>query len=374
MNLIQTEEHKLFQQSVERFVEEQCSFGARTSIREAIPGETPSQWLTFADMGWLGLGVAEKYGGLGAAHIEIAILAQSFGQGIVPEPYWSTNIVGAGILEKAETFAQRQEVLSKIVEGECKISLAVNEPSVVFDPANPSTRFEKTENRFVLNGRKSVVQFAPEANFFLVPAKSEKGEFALFLLDAAAPGFQEKSYRLLDGTPASEIEMRNLNVKPGACVGVGDELLQAYTEALDDATLALCFEAIGAMNKLVKLTLEYVKLREQFDTPIGKFQVIQHRMADMFIETELARSACLLCLSVRAEDKAQREKEISQTQLQVAKAATFVGAQSIQLHGGIAMTDEYEVGQYVKRLMVIESCLGGEQYHRRRLRRMKLAA
>jgi pimeloyl-CoA dehydrogenase small subunit len=364
-----SEDQVLLQESVTRFVADNYSFEQRRKLVDTDQGYSDKHWSQFAELGWLGMPFAEEYGGYGGTPVETMVVLEEFGKGLVAEPYISTIVLGAGALVNGGSDAQKQELIPQVAEGNLKLALGFAERQSRYNLADVETKAEKSGGDYVLNGMKSVVFGAPTAGKFIVSARTggasrDEGGISLFIVDADAAGVSVRGYPTVDGMRAGEVTLDGVKVGADALMGAEGEGFAALEATIDQAIASAAAEAVGAMSTLNDMTLEYIKTREQFGQPIGKFQVLQHRMVDMFIAHEEAKSmAMMAAMRIDDEDANERRKAASATKVQIAKSARFVGQQAIQLHGGIGMTDEYAAGHYFKRLTMIDRSYGDGDYH-----------
>ncbi len=367
-----SEEQGLLQDSVQRFIQKSYTFEARQKSIQTEDGFSRDHWSTFAELGWLGLPFSEEDGGFGGTPIETMIMMEEFGKGLVVEPYLSTVVMAGTVLSEGASREQKEATLADIIAGSKFAALAFVEPQARFNLADVTTIAKVSGKGYKINGFKGVVLGGPSADVLIVPArtsgdqKSEKG-ITLFLIDADSSGVSRRNYPTVDGWRASEISLENVSVDAGSVIGEVDEGFALLEKAIDFAILAVGAEAVGAMEVLYKATVEYCKTREQFGQPIGKFQVLQHRMVDMFIEHEQSKS--LLYMAAMRLDEGYgpaARKAVSALKVQIGKGGKFVGQNSVQLHGGMGMTDELNVGHYFKRLTTIETLFGNVDYHLRK--------
>ena len=372
MDFALSEEQSLLKDSADRFVQEAYDFEARRALADGDPGYSPQHWRTFADLGWLALPFPEAVGGLDGTPVETMVLMEAFGRGLVLEPYLSTIVLGGGLIATAGTDGQKSEFLGPLADGSLKVAVAFAEPQSRYDLADVTTRAERDGDGFRLTGAKSVVLHGPMADKLIVSARTagdrrdERG-ITLFVLDKAAEGVSSRDYGTLDGSRASDIVLEDVRVDADAVLGDVDGALPAIEQVTDRATAAVCAEAIGAMEALLGATREYLATRQQFGQAIGRFQVLQHRFADMTVEFENAKSlAYVATMKLDAGNPLERVKAVSAAKAQVGKAGRFVGAQAVQLHGGMGVSEELNVGTYFKRLTVIGSLFGDVAFHTRR--------
>ena len=376
MDLSFSEEQRLVRDSAERFVRESYSFGDRRGASESAEGFRRETWKNFADLGWLGVALPEDYGGSGGTAVEVMILMEAFGRALVVEPYLATVVLGGNLLRLGGSQAQRQDLLPRLAAGDLMLTLAFAEPQARFDLADLQTTARGEGDGFVIDGAKAVVFHAASADHIIVPARTggarrDASGVSLFLVDGDAPGLTRRDYPTVDGLRASELALNNVRVARDALVGERDAALPLIERVVDYGTAAVCAEAVGIMTALYEATLEYLKTREQFGRPIGEFQVIQHRMVDVFTMCEQARSmATMAALKADDPDPAARKKAVSAAKNYIGRAARFVGQQAIQLHGAMGMTDELIIGHYFKRLTMIDTLFGNADHHLERFGRL----
>lgn len=358
-----SEEQTLLQNSVTRYLADTYTFEAWRRFTRSDKGRDPAHWRQFADLGLLAAPLPEEHGGLGGGALEIMIVMKEFGRALVVEPYVPTVIVAGGLLSRSGTVAQQQEWLPKIAGGEAIFAFAFAEPKSRFNLADVATTAKKQGGGYVLNGHKAVVIGAPWADALIVTARTAgnsrdaKG-LSLFLVDKRAPGLSLRDFPTVDGNRASEITFENVELPGENLIGSADEGLALVEHAIDEAIIAHCAEAVGAMSALHDQTVAYAKTRKQFGQPIGKFQVLQHRMVDMFVAMEQAVSITLMATLQRESAKAAAAAKVA-----VGKAAHYVGQQAIQIHGGMGMTDDLAAGHYFKRLTLFETLYGSTDHH-----------
>lgn len=364
-----SEEQRLLAESVQKFVQNSYTFEARQKLLKSEEGFSRDHWRTFAELGWLALPFAEEAGGLGGTPIEMMILMEEFGKGLVVEPYLASIVLAGTVLAEGGSAEQRQGALADIIAGEKLAALAFVEPQARYNLADVTTQAKAGGTGYTLNGAKGVVLGGPSADYLVVPARTSgkqrdaKG-VSLFLVDASAKGVAKRDYPTIDGLQASEISFQKVAVPKGALLGKADAGLPLLVKAIDQGILAVGAQAVGAMEALYKATVEYCKTRVQFGQPIGKFQVLQHRMVDMFMAHEQAKSLLYMAALRLSEGyDAEAQKALSALKVQVAKGGRFVGQSAVQLHGGMGMTDELNVGHYFKRLTAIETLFGDLDHH-----------
>ncbi|KXU82956.1 acyl-CoA dehydrogenase [Paraburkholderia monticola] len=364
MNFNLNSEQQMLQDSVQRFVERDYGFEARRALIASGSKCGTPHWNTFAENGWLAAALPEAYGGLGGTVIETALIAQVLGRALVIEPYMGCAVLGAQTIAAAGTSEQCERLLPALAEGTRRIALAYSEAHSRGLPEHLRTRAESTGNGYRLSGRKTLVAGGAHADAFVVSAMTQDGGLTLFVVDADAPGLTRRALPLHDGSWAAELTLDGVTLPVGALLGEPGRGLPALQQALAHATATLCAELVGGMERAIELTADYLKVRKQFGVPLGSFQALQHRLADMAAELEIARSMLYALLaSIMNDEAARRDYVVSQTKSLVVRAAKFVCGQAIQLHGGIGVTDEYQIGHYFKRAIVADAMLGGSDRH-----------
>lgn len=358
-------EQRQFADALKRWIARDYNFDARRAIIHSDSGVSDAAWATLAELGMTALPVPEAQGGFAGTAVDMFAVMQELGRGLVVEPYFAT-VFGAEFLRLAGTHGA---LLERVAGGGLKLACALGERQSRHDMFDIATRAERNGDGWRLNGEKKVVIHGAEAGMLVVSARSDGGQrdadgVSLFVLAADTPGISITGYRTLDGLRAADVRFENVSAAADSLLGAegcGGELLDA---ALDYGTGLLCFEALGAMEALFEATLDYLKTRQQFGVPIGKFQALQHRMADMVIHLEQARSmAVLAAVSLASGDAAERRRAVSAAKYRINGAARFVGQQAVQLHGGMGVTDELPAAHYFKRLAAIELTLGDADHH-----------
>ena len=368
MDFTFNEEQTLIQDQVDQFVLKEYDWETRQSLSNSDLGFGQENWQKFAELGWLGISVSEDSGGFGGSAIESMLIMEAFGKGLVVEPFLETMIMSGGLIDAHGSDQQKASILEPAISGEMHLALAYAEPQSRFNLSDVVTEAKSEGDNFVLNGYKSVVMNGPSANKILVSARTsgsqlEENGLTLFIVDADSDGLNKTNYKTVDGRRASDISLENVTVSKDDVVGGIDSGFEILDLAIDKAILAISAEAVGAMEVLYKATVEYTKTREQFGTAIGKFQVLQHRMVDMFMEYEQCKSLLYMATMKQEEGAADAKKAISGLKYQVGKAGKFIGQQAVQLHGGMGVTDELNVGHYFKRLTTIGTIFGNTDYH-----------
>ena len=364
-----SEEQSLLQDSIQRFIQKSYTFEERQKLIQTEEGFSRDNWATFAELGWLGLPFTEEDGGFGGTPVDTMIMLEEFGKGLVVEPYVPTVVMAGSAIAEGASTELKENVLAEIIAGSKLAALAFVEPQARFNLADVTTTATSKDGGYIINGFKGVVLGGPSADVLVVPARTDgeqkdEAGITLFLVDAESNGVSRRNYPTIDGLRASEITFENVSVAATSIIGELGGGLAILEKSIDYAILAVGAEAVGAMEVLYKTTVEYCKVREQFGQPIGKFQVLQHRMVDMFIEHEQSKS--LLYMAAMRLDEGYSpaaRKAVSALKVQIGKGGKFVGQNAVQLHGGMGMTDELNVGHYFKRLTAIETLFGNVDYH-----------
>ncbi|MBR0784724.1 acyl-CoA dehydrogenase family protein [Bradyrhizobium iriomotense] len=371
MNLNLNEEQRLLREGAERFVTEKCNGELYRRTANDRMGLDPNIWRQFAQLGWLALPIDEAYGGLGGGAVEISILMEAFGRGLVSEPYVSTVVLSAGLIGKRGTEAQRRLLLPQVAEGSLLLALAHSEREARFDLANVATIARRTARGWQVSGTKVAVLDGHAANAIIVSAQmhspsGSSGGLGLFLVPSDAAGLAISDFPRLGGGRASHLELVNVLLPLDALLGDERDALADIQWAVDHAIAALCAEAAGVMQKLLEMTVEYTGIRKQFGRPLAANQAIRHRLADMAVQCDEARSIALRAALKVESDPIERTRAASGAKAKIGKCARFVGEQSIQLHGAMGVTEELEVGAYFKRLVAFDTMFGGSAHHYRR--------
>lgn len=365
-----TDEQNMVRDGISRLIREQYDFDTRRSVIESESGWRPELWAQLAELGMLAAPFSEEDGGFGGA-TETMIIMEEFGKGLAVEPFIPSVVCAGGFLKHGGSVAQREEYIGGIIAGEKIFAFAYAEPRGRYDLANLETTAKADGGDYVINGHKAVVVGAPWATHFVVTARTSGGQsdangVSVFIVARDADGVSQRDYATVDGRRASEVYFENVKVASDALVGEADNGLPLIEKVVDEATAAVCAEAVGAMKVTNETTLDYSRQRKQFGQPIGSFQVLQHRMADMLMEYEQSVSMMYLATIKLDEHDAERKKNVSSAKVRIGQAARFIGQSAIQTHGGMGMTDELAVGSYFKRLSIIEGEFGSVDHHMRR--------
>jgi pimeloyl-CoA dehydrogenase small subunit len=368
-----SDEQRLLRESVDRLLADHYGFAQRRSYLAEPDGFSTQMWSRYAEQGLLGLPFAEEYGGFGGGASEILLVMEAFGRVLALEPYLATVVLAGTALRLAGSKAQKGEILPQVAEGRLNLAFAHGERQARYDLSDVLTTAKPTAHGWVLDGAKSVVGHGDAAQQLIVSARiaGERDDLdgiGLFLVDARANGVARRSYPMRDGTRAAEISLSAVEVARTDVIGEPGNAMRVIEQVVEAGIAATSAEAVGAMETMHAMTFEYLKTRQQFGRPIGQNQVLQHRAAEMLIELEQGRSmAMLAAMMVDEPDPAERARNIAMAKVGVGQASRFVAQNAIQLHGGIGMTEEYAVGHYFRRCMVIEHLFGDPTYHLSRL-------
>ncbi|WP_027015068.1 acyl-CoA dehydrogenase family protein [Comamonas composti] len=367
MNFEHTEDRRMLADSLNRFVSEQYAIEARNQIAYGSEGHSPLLYSQFAEIGAIGALFPEEVGGFGGTGFDISVIFECLGRGLVAEPLLGALVVGQALVA-AGSDAQKQK-LQALMDGSLVAALAHDEPGSHYELNKVSTTAVKQGQGWVLNGAKGVVAFGEKAELLLVSARSAGAQFdeqgiSLFLVPGDAKGLQKRGYNRLEGGRAAELVFDQVEVGADALLGQQDQGLALLERIAGYALLALSAEAVGAMDVAKDQTLEYLRTRKQFGVPIGSFQALQHRMAQLLLEVEQARSAVInAAAAIDGEDRVARAKALSAAKYSIGRIGTLVAEESIQMHGGIGMTWELPLAHYAKRLVMIDHQFGDEDHH-----------
>lgn len=365
MNFELSDEQRLLQDSVGKLLADTYSFEQRRRYLAAPQGRDPAVWQLFAETGLAALPFSEADGGIGGGAEETLVVMEALGRALSVEPFLPTVVIGGALLNHLATAEQRAALIPGIIEGETILAFAHEEPGARYVDTL-ATNAAATRDGYRLNGAKARVLFAGSAQLFLVSA-GFAGEAAVFVVPATAPGITPRAYATQDGMRAADVTLIDVTVPASARLGTGDAR-PGLDRACDIAIAALCAEAVGTMQALIDMTVEYLKTRRQFGRPIGDFQALQHRAAEMVVEIEQARSMALYAaMMARTPDPVARARAISAAKVQIGTSGRMIGQSAIQLHGGIGMTAEYPAGACFKRLTMIEQAFGDTDWHIGRL-------
>jgi pimeloyl-CoA dehydrogenase small subunit len=368
-----TEEQRLLRDSVDRLLADHYSFEKRKAHLAEPEGWSRDLWAQYAELGLLGLPFAEEHGGFGGGGIETMLVMQAFGRVLALEPYLATVVLAGTALRLAANAAQQSALLPRIAEGKLSLAFAHGERQARYDLSDVLTTVKPKGSGWIIDGAKSVITHGDSADKLIVSART-RGErndpngISLFIVDADANGVARRAYRMRDGMGAAEIALSGVEVGSDAVLGEIGKAFPVIERVVEAGIAATAAEAVGAMETMQAMTLEYLKTRQQFGRPIGDNQALQHRATEMFVALEQGRSlAMLAAMMVDEPDPAERARNIAMVKAGVGQAARFVSQNAVQLHGGIGMTEEYAVGHYFRRCMVIEHSFGDTAHHLSRL-------
>ena len=367
MRFEHTEDRRMLADSLGRFIKEQYGFETRDRIARSAQGYSPEMWRQFADLGMIGALFGEERGGFGGAGFDIAVVFEALGRGLVVEPFLGSAVLAGGAIAAAGSEAQHG-LLAEIMAGTCIAAFAHAEPDAHYELAHVRTRAERRGDGWVLNGAKAVVMHGESADLFVVSARSAGGVddeagLSLFVVPARTAGLSLRGYPNIDGGRAAEVTLDNVTLGPDALLGTEGAAFAIVENVVGAGILALCAESLGAMDAAKDATLDYLRTRQQFGVPIGSFQALQHRMADLLLEIEQARSAVINAAAALATERVTRERALSAAKFTIGRVGTRVAEECIQLHGGIGMTWELPLAHYAKRLVMIDHQLGDEDHH-----------
>ncbi|HST02720.1 MAG TPA: acyl-CoA dehydrogenase [Usitatibacter sp.] len=379
MDFSLAEERRLLQDTIRRFLANEYAFEKRRARVSSAEGFSRATWQEFARLGLIGIAMREEDGGMGGDAFDTLIVMESFGRALVAEPYLATVVLGAAIIADTGSESQRAQWLPAVAEGQKLLAFAHSEADARYEDTYVATRAVKEGGSWKLDGAKSVVLNAQTADAIVVSARtagkdSDRDGVSLFLVDPKAKGVSLRGYATQDGGRAAELSLKGVAVNDDARLGEAGKAMDAIQAALDRANAALCAEALGIIDALNEATLEYLKTRKQFGQPIGRFQALQHRMAEMTIKAVEARSMAILAAhAMRLTDARERTRRVSAAKAFVGQASRFVGQQAIQMHGAIGVTDELVVSHWFKRLTMINATFGDADHHLGRVSDLMLA-
>ena len=358
MNLDYNDEQNMLREQIQKFCESEYDFYKREEIVKSSNDFDENVWNLFAEQGWLSMPFSEQSGGLGFGPIELSILFEEFGKALVIEPYLSTVVLSGTLLDKS-TFSEKNDLIEKICTGSMHISLAYAEVDNGYDYLNPNTTLDP---KFVLNGTKTLVLNGSNAEKIIVTCTNDD-TLNIVVLDANTSGVSINSFSTVDGQSCSEISFENVKLDKSNIIATGNDAKNLLKETINLATLCICAEAVGCMESCYYKTLEYTKGREQFGQPISGFQVLQHRMVDMFIESELAKSLLIKAMLEVNNRSDEMYKHVSALKSYVGKSGKLSAKEAVQLHGGMGVSEEMMIGHYLKKMISIDALFGNADYH-----------
>ena len=354
--------------SIERFIENDYDFETRQQFAASDGGYSTETWQTFAELGWLAVPFSEEDGGFDGGPIDIMVVMRLLGKGLVVEPYLANVVMAGGVLKRAATAAQKERWLQPMMSGELQTALAFAEPQSRYDLANIATTAKADGDDWVIDGKKSMVFNGGNAELIVVPARTGGGQadangISLFAVPTNAEGVSVNAYPTVDGHHAADVELGNVRVGADALLGDVGEGFDVLDAVIDEATLAVCAEAVGIMQVLKDKTVQYSKERVQFGVPIGSFQALQHRMVDMLTDCEQSQSLLMWATMVNAAGDEGAKHAVSSIKFHVGTAGRKLGEEAVQLHGGMGVTWELDVAHYFKRLIAIGQVFGNADWH-----------
>jgi len=373
MDFQPSDDQRLLAESVSRLLADTYSFAQRKTYLAQPEGWSPAIWGKFAELGLLGLPFAEEYGGFGGGAQEVMLVMQAFGRVLVLEPFLSTVVLAGTAVRTAGTAEQKRAILPAIAEGTLKLAFAHSERQARYDLTDVVTTAKRSGSGWVLDGSKSVVSHGDSADRLVISARTAGDRYdtdgiTLFLVDASTDGLARRGYNTRDETRAADIALSNVRVSDADVLGAVGQGLAIVETVIEAGIAATAAETVGAMEAMNEMTLEYSKTRVQFGQPIGSYQVVQHRLADMFMTQEQGRSMAMLAtMMVDHGDPGERAHNMAMAKVGVAQAGRYVSQSAVQMHGGIGMTEEYAVGHYFRRCMVMERLFGDPAYYLQRL-------
>ena len=366
MNFQHTDDRRMLADSLNRFVAEQYGFETRDRIAKSPQGCSPELWRQFADLGVIGALFGEDDGGFAGGGFDIAVVFEALGRGLVVEPFLPTVLAGSAIAHAGNP--AQKALLAEIIGGTRIAAFAHGEPDAQHEFNQVQTRAKRVGAQWQLDGVKAVVQHGEQADVFVLSARSagavdDEAGISLFLVPAGTPGLTLRGYPTIDGGRAAELTLAGVTLGADALLGAEGAGAATIEHSVGKGVLALCAEAVGAMDVAKDATLDYLRTRKQFGVPIGSFQALQHRMADLLVEIEQARSAVINAAAAIDAERVIRERALSAAKVTIGRVGPLVAEECIQLHGGIGMTWELPLPHYAKRLVMIDHQLGDEDHH-----------
>jgi alkylation response protein AidB-like acyl-CoA dehydrogenase len=379
MNFDFTEEQQMVRDSIARFVQDDYDWDTRKAIVASEKGLSPDNWKLFAELGWLSIPFAEEHGGFGGNIVDLSVVMEELGKGLVVEPYFPTVVLFGGLIARAGNDAQRAEWLPRVIGGDVLGGFAYVERQSRFALHDCLTTATRSGDGFVLNGEKVVVFNGEQADHLVVLARtsgeqSDRTGLSLFIVEASAAGIDKMNYPMMDGQRVANVTFKDVALSADALLGEEGNALAVVEALVDEAIIALASEAVGIMGVLNAKTLEYAKTREQFGVAIGSYQALQHRMVDTMMAYEQCKSLLFKALCEYKQDPAMAAETIHALKVLIDRNAKHVFGEAIQIHGGMGMTDELDIGHYAKRLMMINTTFGDANFHRNRFVETAFAA
>jgi len=372
MDLSLNEVQLMLADSIEKFIANDYDFETRQKYSGSELGYSKDVWNTFAELGWTAFPFSEDDGGFDGGPVDLMVVFERLGRGLVVEPYLANVVLAGGILKRAASDVQKAKWLGPLMGGECQATLAFVEPQARYNINNIATKAVRDGDSWLINGSKGYVFNGGNADLIIVPARSsgeqcDSGGITLFGLARDSAGISIRDYETIDGQRAAEIDLKNVALSSDAVIDEVDAGFDALQSTIDDATFAVCAEAVGIMSVLTEKTIEYTKNRVQFGVPISSFQALQHRMVEMYTACEQSRSLLMWAAMAIAGDSDDADKAVHSLKYQIGVAGTLVGEEAVQIHGGMGVTWELDVAHYFKRLTAINLMFGNADWHLDRL-------
>ena len=367
MDLSFNEDQELIKRSVEKFIQESYGPEIRRKIISSKNGYSEDIWKQFSQLGWLALPFKEEDGGFGDDLINLMIIMKSFGNGLIVEPFISTAVLSGSLLSFCPKSDIRSELIKKIINGDILVSFAFSEPNSRFNIADVSSNAEYKNKQWILNGHKSVVFGAGQADYLLISARTSNERFdkdgiSIFYVEKDTKGIEIQDFQTIDGFRAGEVKLNEVCLPEDNLISVKDDGYKIIFNAVTKSLIAIRAEASGIMDTMYKLTLEYIKTRKQFGIPIGKFQVIQHRAVEMLILSDEMDSLANMS-ALKGYESVDGIKSAISAKINIGLGGRKLGQEAIQLHGGMGVTDEMDIGQYFKRLTMLDTFLGNSDHY-----------
>ncbi len=369
MDFEYSDEQRLFSETLRKFLNTGYGFDARAKIISSSAGFSEDVWAAMAEMGILGVPFDAEHGGFGGNTVDMMVVMEALGEALVVEPYLATVGLGGRFIVRGGTAAQQKQILPSLIAGKTKMAFAQTEPGARYELARVSARATPSGDGWVLEGDKRAVLHGGCADLLVVSARTAGAEgdahgISVFLVERGAPGVTVSEYRGLDNLRLADVRLSGVRVARAGLLGAEGGGWSLIEEVVDYATALVCAEAVGAIKYAHDATLDYLKTRRQFGVPIGSFQALQHRMVDILIAYEQARSiACLACVKVETADPAERRRIVSAAKIKIADAARHVSQEAVQLHGGMGMTEELKISHTFRRLTTIAQAFGDADHH-----------
>ncbi|TDJ35836.1 MAG: pimeloyl-CoA dehydrogenase small subunit [Gammaproteobacteria bacterium] len=363
-----SEEQSMLADSVSKFMENDYDFERRQEIAETDDGYSKELWHTFAELGWTAVPFAEDDGGLGGGPVELMLMMEQFGRGLVVEPYLANVVLAGGILRRSANAGQKSQWLTPLIEGNLQAALAFAEPQGRFNIADIKTTAQRDGKGFILSGNKILILNGGGAEILIIPARTsgeqtDEDGITLFAIAADSAGIKRQAYATVDAQQAADMTLSNVKADATAVLGEIGQGFSTLQDVVDEATLAVCAEAVGIMRTMHDKTVEYSKIRVQFGVPIGSFQALQHRMVETLMACEQSRSLLMWAVMLDTADNADTQRAVSAIKYQIGTAGINVAREAVQIHGGMGMTWELDIAHYFKRMTAIDLLFGNADYH-----------